>query len=259
MRMRKRELGGILIVLGLSWGLPKRVGALWSGEENYVKPKVGRIEVVNEPEVKETQLSLKNLEADKLKAHLIQVIERMVNWLKGIEEWVEQEVKLKPNEQQELQRRIQTEIDWLNNEKEKISQADNKSNLRQLGRELNKHWQLTKIRVKGIALEVHLRRMEQVLTKLEGMDKKLQILIEAGRSSNKNILEIDRLEKDFRIKLGVAREKYEAAKISLEEVAAGGEKETTFKEGVNNFQESKQYAKYAIQVLRKIIIKLRAS
>jgi len=196
--------------------------------------------------------------------YLEKVITSLIRRLERIKSWVSNRKSLTDEQKANIIEKINKDINWLNQQLDKISSAP-LDELREEARIVLRYWKVHRIRVKRVIGEIWVARVEFEIKKAEETAEKVSKNIEDLKSQGKDTSQLEAWLNEFNQKIAIAKKKCEEAKAKFEEIKGEPgfdpvmevvEAERLFREGHNLIVESVQYLKEAhkqlVQILKEI-------
>ncbi len=185
--------------------------------------------------------------------------------LEALKNWVSNKRALSEDQRQLISAEIDKDIAWLN-EKASGMAGLTPEQIKNTAKEIRQYWRTHRIRMKKITGQILAARVNFVIEKSEDFPDKISVKIEELKSAGKDTANLETWLMEFRNRIALAKEKYEAAKVNFSEIKseAGADFENElkaaddlFKAGHQSVKEANQHIKDAYAKLRQIVNEMK--
>lgn len=207
--------------------------------------------------LKDSRTAAQNKETlEKAKNFLLQADKTAIYYLRMVRIKIETVESVSENEKQAALTEIDSDILWLTNKQTEIEMANSREALVLLAQEVKNHWQKVRVDVKRISGEILAGKANFVLAKLTNVEKKVAEAIDRARINGRDVEQLETWLSDYKKKINLAEEKYQAAKEKFGAISNLAEANTLFNQGAAFIKEGNQYLREAQKNLKDIVREL---
>jgi exonuclease VII small subunit len=193
---------------------------------------------------------------EKARNFLDKAVNTLIKRLEAMKNWVSNRRALPENERQAIVTEIDQDINWLKERVDKIQTAS-PAEIKEEAKKVREYWKNHRVKVKRITGQIWAARINFVLGKAEGVANRVESKIEDLKATGKDTTSLENWLNDFKQKIALAEEKYEAAKREFGAISSLADADRLFRRGHQLIKEADQYIREAHQKLIEIIREMK--
>jgi hypothetical protein len=194
---------------------------------------------------------------NKAKIALLNADNVMIKQLEMLRAKVEATRGLSDNVKTAIYAEIDSNISWLQAEQTAIQNADNQQEVRSVASALENYWLNTRIEIKQIDGQILIAETDALVQKAEAFTGLVEARIQQLKDNGVDTSALENLLANYNSKLGLAEQKYDAAKAKFSQISSVGDADQLFRDGVALIKEGNSYLRDAFGDLRDIVSDMR--
>ncbi|ODS43029.1 MAG: hypothetical protein MSIBF_07245 [Candidatus Altiarchaeales archaeon IMC4] len=196
---------------------------------------------------------------EKAKDFLLKADDAMIRHLEVLKARVETTRNLDESEKNDILADIDADIEWLENKKSDIENAQTRQELSDISKTIREKWGEIRAYVKKVTGEILCAKIDRVIEKLDNVSERADAKIQGLKDAGKDTANAEALLADFNSKIDLAKEKNDLAKDRFDEISDIQDADKLFTEGHGFIKEANEYLRNAHKTLKEIVRELRGS